>query len=35
MDEQRNGGMQHRHNGMDADDELIPTAIVIKTFHLR
>lgn len=30
MDEQRNGGMQHRHNGMDADDELIPTAIVIK-----
>lgn len=30
MDEQRNGGIQHRHNGMDADDELIPTAIVIK-----
>lgn len=30
VDEQRNVGMQHRHNGMDADDELIPTAIVIK-----
>lgn len=30
MDEPRNAGMQNRHNGLDADDELIPTAIVIK-----